>query len=77
MMPSMNLLTKHWKLNDTFGKTFEIVLWILGSLFGGLGRTGRNNQNNKDLNRDFPKQFDENQRVPFDQLVKGRQPETR
>merc|ERR1712141_363144 len=38
---------------------------------------GRNNQNNKDLNRDFPKQFDENQRVPFDQLVKGRQPETR
>jgi len=54
-----------------------IVLWLLGSLFGGLGRTGRNNQNNKDLNRDFPKQFDENQRVPFDQLVKGRQPETR
>lgn len=29
------------------------------------------------MNRDFPKQFDENQRVPFDQLVKGRQPETR
>ncbi len=47
----------------------------LGSLFGG-GRTGRNNQNNKDLNRDFPKQFDEDQSVRFTELTRGRQPET-
>jgi carboxypeptidase D len=37
---------------------------------------GRNNANGQDLNRDFPKQFDEPQKVTKSQLEKGRQPET-
>ena len=49
------------------------------SLFSNLmkfGATGRQNANSVDLNRDFPRQFDENQNVPFEELAKGRQPET-
>ena len=45
------------------------------SLFTG-GGTGRENANGKDLNRDFPKQFDEPQDVSNRQLEQGRQPET-
>ena len=43
-------------------------------LFGGP--TGRENAAGKDLNRDFPKQFDEPQRVSRSRLESGRQPET-
>ena len=38
-------------------------------------RRGRNNANNVDLNRNFPKQFDEAQH-DFRQLSRGREPET-
>ena len=45
------------------------------NLFGG--QTGRNNANNQDLNRDFPKQFDERQDLDLENLMRGRQPETK
>ena len=39
--------------------------------------TGRYNANNHDLNRDFPKQFDEMQDLDnIEDLTRGRQPET-
>ena len=37
---------------------------------------GRNNANNADLGRDFPRIFDEPQDVNWDVLERGRQPET-
>ncbi len=42
------------------------------------GRTGRNNANNVDLNRDFPKRFRPGQSpgTPLSSLRQGRQPET-
>lgn len=49
----------------------------LGGLFGFTGRSGRNNANNVDLNRDFPKQFDERQDVDTRTLERGRQVETK
>ena len=54
---------------------------ILGcNTFGGFnlfGKSGRENANGVDLNRDFPKQFDEPQNLNFQALSRGRQPETR
>jgi len=47
------------------------------NLFGIGGKSARENANGVDLNRDFPKQFDERQDVDFQTLTKGRQPETR
>ena len=41
-----------------------------------LKNSGRNNANNTDLGRDFPKIFDEPQDVSWDVLERGRQPET-
>lgn len=41
-----------------------------------FSKNPRYNARNKDLNRNFPKQFDENQNVPFAELIKGREPET-
>jgi len=46
------------------------------NLFGLGGKSGRENANNVDLNRDFPKQFDERQDVDSRTLESGRQPET-
>ena len=46
------------------------------NLFGIGGKSARENANGKDLNRDFPKQFDERQDVNFQTLLRGRQPET-
>jgi len=45
------------------------------NLFGGT--SGRENANGVDLNRDFPKQFDERQDVDSNTLERGRQPETK
>ena len=47
------------------------------NLFGIGGKSARENANGKDLNRDFPKQFDERQDVNFQTLLRGRQPETK
>ena len=46
------------------------------SSFLGFKPSGRENKNGVDLNRDFPKQFDENNNVNFARLSSGRQPET-
>jgi hypothetical protein len=46
------------------------------NLFGLGGTSGRENANSVDLNRDFPKQFDERQDVDSRTLESGRQPET-
>lgn len=46
------------------------------SLFGFGAKAGRNNAQGKDLNRDFPKQFDEPQNIDDQSLEAGRQPET-
>ncbi|XP_040583270.1 carboxypeptidase D isoform X1 [Lepeophtheirus salmonis] len=46
---------------------------VEGSCSRGPGRT---NANRVDLNRDFPKQFDEPQRVSFERLARGRAKET-
>ncbi|QQP35658.1 Carboxypeptidase Dlike, partial [Caligus rogercresseyi] len=61
-------------------------LWILPSLNpdgyetsteGSCSRgPGRSNAKNVDLNRDFPKQFDEPINVGFEQLARGRAKET-
>jgi len=45
--------------------------------FNLFGKSGRENANGVDLNRDFPKQFDEPQNLNFQALSRGRQPETR
>lgn len=47
------------------------------NLFGIGGKSGRENANGVDLNRDFPKQFDERQDVDRQTLERGRQPETK
>eukprot|EP00095_Tigriopus_kingsejongensis_P002182 maker-scaffold2006_size22768-snap-gene-0.7 protein:Tk02182 transcript:maker-scaffold2006_size22768-snap-gene-0.7-mRNA-1 annotation:"carboxypeptidase d" len=51
-----------------------------GGFFGALKKVfsnnPRRNARNQDLNRNFPKQFDEDQNVPFTQLQAGREPET-
>ena len=52
-MPSMN--PDGYSISSPGCSTFG----GLGGLFGFRGRSGRNNGNNVDLNRDFPKQFDE------------------
>ncbi len=44
---------------------------------GGGGPSGRQNANRVDLNRDFPKQFDERQDVDSRTLENGRQAETK
>lgn len=49
------------------------------SFLAGLARfgaTGRENANRVDLNRDFPKQFDDPKNLNLRQLEQGRQPET-
>ena len=46
------------------------------NLFGGIGN-GRNNANNHDLNRNFPKQFNKWQDLDrMEDLTRGPQPET-
>ena len=69
-MPSMN--PDGYSISSPGCSTFG----GLGGLFGFRGRSGRNNGNNVDLNRDFPKQFDERQDVDTRTLESGRQPET-
>ena len=55
----------------TFLKFLKFVLGL------NLYRSnGRNNANDADLGRDFPKIFDEPQDVSWDVLETGRQPET-
>ena len=70
-MPSMN--PDGYEISNPGCSTFG----GLGGLFGFTGRSGRNNGNNVDLNRDFPKQFDERQDVDTRTLERGRQPETK
>jgi len=71
LMPSMN--PDGYEISNPGCSTFG----GLGGLFGFTGRSGRNNGNNVDLNRDFPKQFDERQDVDTRTLERGRQPETK
>ena len=47
-----------------------------GTRLFSFGESGRNNANGVDLNRDFPRQFDERQDVDQNSLERGRQPET-
>ncbi|TRY63832.1 hypothetical protein TCAL_08292 [Tigriopus californicus] len=49
------------------------IFQALSHVFSG---NPRHNARNKDLNRNFPKQFDENQNVPFNELKRGREIET-
>eukprot|EP00093_Oithona_nana_P009307 09307.XXX_116400_117948_1 [CDS] Oithona nana genome sequencing. len=71
IMPSMN--PDGYEVSSPGCSTFG----GLGGLFGFTGRSGRNNANNVDLNRDFPKQFDERQDVDARTLERGRQVETK
>lgn len=71
IMPSMN--PDGYEVSSPGCSTFG----GLGGLFGFTGRSGRNNANNVDLNRDFPKQFDERQDVDTRTLERGRQVETK
>jgi len=69
LMPSMN--PDGFEVSQPGCNTFSGF-----NLFGIGGKSARENANGKDLNRDFPKQFDERQDVNFQTLLRGRQPET-
>ena len=64
LVPTMN--------PDGFSKSAEGC----GTRLFSFGESGRNNANGVDLNRDFPRQFDERQDVDQNSLERGRQPET-
>ena len=64
-------------VNDSF--KLDNCIRSIHKFVSGLNKwrsNGRNNANNKDLGRDFPKIFDEPQDVNWDILESGRQPET-
>jgi carboxypeptidase D len=67
LMPSMN--------PDGFSRSSE-GCGLLSQLPFFSGPSARPNANDKDLNRDFPKQFEDPLDVPFEELTRGRQPET-
>jgi len=70
ILPSMN--------PDGYEKSSPGCSRALNGLFNFFGRrpSGRENARGQDLNRNFPKQFDENNNVDFRTLASGRQPET-